>query len=217
MNILKNIKAVIFDVDGLLIDSEPYWYRTTEAFFAKHNKPFHEKIHEHIRGRGLHEIIEYFKKEHGFVGNTETLVAERKAMLYKLLLANVQLMEGAEKIIRHLHKEGMPLAIATSAHEKEIAKQMLSKFGIADMFSVIVCGEDVKKGKLAPDIYLLTAKLLQISPQDCLVFEDAPNGAIAGKAAGMIVYGINKDEYFFNKLKETGADKVFHSLSEVGI
>jgi len=217
MKIPSTIKAVIFDVDGLLVDSEPYWHQTTEAFFKKHKKPFHQSIHSHIRGRGLHDIIEYFKKEHGFVGDTEALVAERKEMLYKLLFKDVVLMEGAEELIKTLYKKGMPLAIATSAHTKDKLELMLNKFGILKMFKFFVSGEDVQKAKPAPDIYLKTAELLKISPEYCLVFEDAPNGVIAGKAAGMTVYGINKEEDLYSKLKEAGADKVFRSLKEVTV
>ena len=217
MKIPRQIKAVIFDVDGLMIDSEPYWYQTTEAFFKKYNKPFHPSIHSHIRGRGLHDIIEYFKKEHGFVGDTDALVAERKEMLYELLLKDVALMEGAEELISKLYKKRMPLAIATSAHTKDKLELMLNKFGIVKMFKFFVSGEDIKKAKPAPDIYLKTAELLHVDPSFCLVFEDAPNGVKAGKAAGMIVYGINKDEDFYSKLIEVGADEVFHSLKEVTV
>jgi HAD superfamily hydrolase (TIGR01509 family) len=210
-----HIRAVIFDVDGLLIDSEPYWRQTTKAFFAKYNKPFHENVHRHIMGMGLREIIEYFKHEHGFIGETEALVKERIEMLYELLLKDVVLMEGVEELIRKLHKKGMPLAIATSAHIKEKTQLMLGKFGLEEMFTVFVSGEDVHKAKPAPDIYLKTADLLAVNPKDCLVLEDAPKGVQAGKAAGMYVIGVNKDERIFNELKEAGADSVCHSLEEV--
>ena len=69
---------MIFDMDGLLIDSEPYWEKTTQAFFAKHNKTLSPAVYEYTLGRGLRDVIEYFKREWGFEGDTDELIAERK-------------------------------------------------------------------------------------------------------------------------------------------
>lgn len=215
MKLPTSIKAVIFDVDGLLIDSEPYWKKTTETFFAKHNKPFKQEVHQYLHGRGLRDTIEYFKREHGFVGDTDELIAKRREMLYEYLLPNVTLMEGAEKLIRSLHKEGLPLAIATSGHTRDRTKLLLQKLGLEDIFSVLVSGDDVTNAKPAPDIFLLAAQLLGVDPRQCLVLEDAPNGVLAGKAAGMVVYGVNKNEEIYFRLKEVKPDKLLHSLLEL--
>jgi HAD superfamily hydrolase (TIGR01509 family) len=217
MNISTYIKTVIFDMDGLLIDSEQYWYQTTETFFTKYNKPFHQSVHMQIRGKSMHDIIAYFKREYGFVGDTEELIAERKRMLYELLLHKVQLMDGASALIQALHHRGIPLAIATAAHKREMAEQMLTKMGVRSLFSVILCGEDVKKNKPAPDIYLQTAKLLHVDPKVCLVLEDTATGVVAGKSAGMTVFGVNSDEAFHEGLKNAGADKILKSLSEIQV
>lgn len=211
------IQAVIFDVDGLLIDSEPYWHKTTEIFFAKHNKPFTTDVHHRIMGLGLREMMEYFKKEHGFTGDIDEMVTERKELVYAMLLKEVKLMDGAEELIRALHKKGYPLAIATSAHTQDKTVLMLGKFGLAELFAFYVSGEDVKKAKPAPDIYLQTAKLLKIAPKNCLVLEDAPNGVIAGKAAGMYVIGVNKDQRIAKGLTAAKADVVVESLQEIQI
>ncbi|HSA83940.1 MAG TPA: HAD family phosphatase [Patescibacteria group bacterium] len=211
------IKAVIFDVDGLLIESEPYWYQTTEAFFEKYNKPFHEDIHKQIRGKSLHDIMEYFKKEYGFVGDTKELIVERKAMLYEVLLDNVALMEGSQVLLHDLHKKGIPMAIATAAHKRDMIEKMLEETGVQSMFSVVLCGEDVAKNKPAPDIYLLAAKQLHVAPKACLVLEDSATGVLAGKSAGMTVYGINGEREFHKGLEEAGADKIFTSLAQIHI
>ncbi len=217
MKIPSHIKAVIFDVDGLLIDSEPYWYQTTETFFDKHNKPFHKSVHMEIRGKGLHDIIEYFKSEHGFEGDTEELIDERKKMLYELLLHKVELMEGANALIHKLNERGFSLAIATAAHKRNMVEQMLTKLEVQSLFSVILCGEDVKKNKPAPDIYLQAAKLLRVDPKVCLVLEDTATGVLAGKSAGMKVFGVNSDKAFHQGLKNAGADTILNSLSEIQV
>lgn len=215
MRIPPDIKAVIFDMDGLLIDSEPYWRQTTEAFFAKHNKVFSEEGHRYIHGRGLRDIIEYFKREWGFEGDTDALIEERKEMLYEFLLKNLSLMDGAESLIHALDKKIIPMAIATSGHSRQRTKEILGALGVEHGFSVLVSGEDVKQAKPSPDIYLKTAELLTVEPKHCLVFEDAPNGVKAGKAAGMFVVGVNSDVAIAKKLQESGADNVLTSLKQV--
>lgn len=161
MKIPKHIKAVIFDMDGLLIDSEPYWRQTTEAYFAKHNKPFSDEVHRHIMGRGLRDIIEYFKSEWGFEGDTDAMIVERKELLYTYLLENLTLMEGAEELIRALHEKSIPLAIATSGHSVEKTKQIVQKFDLEKCFTLFVSGDDVPNAKPSPDIYLKNRKVTQ--------------------------------------------------------
>jgi HAD superfamily hydrolase (TIGR01509 family) len=215
MKIPQHIKAVLFDMDGLLIDSEPYWRRTTEAYFAKYNKPFSDEVHRHIMGRGLRDIIEYFKSEWGFVGDTDAMIVERKEMLYTYLLDNLTLMDGAETLIKALHKKGFLLAVATSGHSVEKTKEIVGTFGLEKCFRVFVSGDDVPNAKPAPDIFLKAAEALAVAPKNCLVFEDAPNGVKAGKAAGMTVYGVNADETIYNKLKRANADYVCSSLLDI--
>lgn len=217
MIIPSYIKAVIFDMDGLMIDSEPFWAKADEVFLEGHEIPYTPEINLHIMGMGQREIIEYYKKEFGLTGETQELIAERKKLLYAFLLADVKLLEGVEVSIKALHKNAIPLAIATTGHTQEKTREILEKVGLETYFSIVVSGEDVKRGKPAPDIYVRTAELLGINTSVCLVFEDAPNGVKAAKAAGMVVYGVNKNEKIFNKLKEAGADEVFRSFKEVAV
>ncbi|HSX08715.1 MAG TPA: HAD family phosphatase [Candidatus Saccharimonadales bacterium] len=215
MNIPSSIKAAIFDMDGLMIDSEPYWAQADKAFFEKYGKPYSSEVNVKIMGMGQREIMEFFKKEYGFIGETGALIKERKKLLYKFLLADVKLMEGIEELIHALYKEEIILAIATSGHTVEKAQEILAKFKLQDYFSLAVSGDDVEKSKPAPDIYLKTAELLYVQPSVCLVFEDAPKGVQAAKAAGMTVFAVNKDPELYQKVKEAGADEVFKSLTEI--
>jgi HAD superfamily hydrolase (TIGR01509 family) len=215
MKKLKNIQAVIFDFDGVIIDSEPYWEKADVLFFSRRGKQFTQTIRRHIYGKGQHDNIKYFKKELGFLESVEELIDERLSLLYEVLLPNMTLMEGAENLITDLHKKGFPLAIATGGHNQKKMKEILQHFGFLSYFSVIITSFDVVNGKPSPEPYVKTAELLKVDPASCLVFEDSVPGVVAGKAAGMTVYGVNKDEEMSQKLKDAGADKVFHSLAEI--
>jgi 16S rRNA pseudouridine516 synthase len=215
MKIPSHIKAVIFDVDGLLIDSEPYWMQADQAFFSLHNKKHTTEIHNKVKGMGQKDIMEQFKIDYGFEGDTAELIAQRKELLYDKLMPEITLMEGAEELINHLKENGYPLAVATGGHSKEKMKELLVILNLEPAFAEIVTADQVEHGKPAPDIFLKAAEHLNTDPSACLVFEDAPNGVLAGKAAGMTVYGVNKDEWWRRELKDSGADQIFTSLLEV--
>lgn len=217
MNIPKNIRAVIFDMDGLLIDSEPYWEKADAELFRRHNKKHTPAINKHIMGMKPKEIVVYFKEAYGFESTKEALLEERLSLLYAILLENLSLMEGAKALLEGLQKRKIPMAIATSGHTREKARLITEKLGIAAFISEIVVGDDVPNGKPAPDIFLRAAALLGADPKTCLAFEDAPNGVASGKAAGMTVCGINKGKAIAEKLKKAGADEVFASLGEISV
>lgn len=208
-------KAVIFDLDGLLIDSEQSWRSATALFFKRHNKIYTDAISEKIMGMGLREITEFFKTTYGFTGDTDALVEERRSLMYESLLKNITLMPGAKKIITYVFLHHIPMAIATSGHTKQKTKEIVELLGIQKYFTAFISGDDFEKAKPAPDMYLAAARILRIIPADCLVFEDAPNGVVAGKAASMEVYAVNKDTSLQEKLLSAGADNVFSSLKEV--
>jgi HAD superfamily hydrolase (TIGR01509 family) len=204
-----------FDVDGLLIDSEPYWIKADADFFSKHKKKHTPEVNNKVRGMGHKEIMERWKKEYGFTGDTEALTAQRKALLYEHLLPEISLMEGAKELIARLKELKYPMAIATSGHGKEKVKDLLDTLTVGDAFTAIITADMVAKSKPAPDIFLKAASSLNLNPLDCLVFEDAPNGVRAGKAAGMTVFAVNSDSSWKQPLQEAGADKIFKSLAEI--
>lgn len=215
MKIPEETRAVIFDLDGLLIDSEPYWEKADAELFKRHQIAYTPEINKQIMGMTPREIVNVYRQKYGFIQTPEELLKERQDLLYGFLLENLQIMEGAKELIEQLKQKGIPMAIATSGHSKEKAAELVTKLGFDGYFKVIVSGNDVTNGKPAPDIYLEVSRQLNVVPMYCLVFEDAPKGVQAGKAATMKVYGVNKDIFLAAKLKEAGADNVFKSLTQV--
>lgn len=217
VKIPENIKAVIFDLDGLLIDSEPYWTESIVLLFKKHKKKFLIKYKRKAHGRGAREAIEVYKNDAGLAGDTDELVAERRSILYEILLPNVLLMTGAAKIVESFQRKGKKLAVASGGYPRKKVIEILRKLQILDFFIVIVSSDEVKKGKPEPDVFLKAAKRLRVIPDECLVFEDAPSGIIAAKRARMRAYGVNSISKILKKLKEAEADEVFSSLSEITV
>jgi beta-phosphoglucomutase-like phosphatase (HAD superfamily) len=217
MKISENIKAVIFDVDGLMIDSEPTWNKTHDLFLEKYNIVIDEKERASLTGIGLKQLISDLHQRFHLEKSADDLLSEYREIFYKNFSASnaSRAIEGVEGVVKYFYENGFHLAIATGGHTESEMQVMLKAFNLLKYFSVIISGDEVNKGKPHPDIFLLTARRFDLDPSRCLVFEDSVNGVLAGKAAGMYVIGVNKDEKVYNQLKEAGADEVFYNISEL--
>jgi HAD superfamily hydrolase (TIGR01509 family) len=217
MSIPSSITTVIFDVDGLLIDSEPSWNKAYERFLQKYHIVYDPAFSKNRRGIGLKDFIKELRETYHLSESTDFLLEDYRKVFYEFFLTpeNAQLLEGAEELVPALAAKEFHLAIATGGHGKEQMQKMLALFKLSEYFSLIVSSDEVARGKPFPDVFLVTAEKLGKTPGECLVLEDAVNGVQAGKAAGMTVYGVNSDETLLSQLKESGADKVFYSLAEI--
>ncbi|OGO03598.1 MAG: hypothetical protein A2Y60_06550 [Chloroflexi bacterium RBG_13_54_9] len=180
------IKAVIFDVDGLLLDSEPIWSLADRELLKRRGIDYHDELKTKIVGKGQVESAQNVKDYYRLPDPIDDLVRERRKLLNDLLKANLWLMPGAKELIDLLVKNNFRLAIASS-QSKEIIDLTIKSFALEGKFSVIVYGDEVEHGKPGPDIFILAAERLATRPEEALVLEDSQNGAIAAKKAGMKV------------------------------
>lgn len=210
------IKAVIFDLDGLLIDSESAWDETYYIFLENHHVVDKPEVSGRMTGMGLREAVELMIDKMGLKGDLESLVSEYREMFYKKFFERKDVFfDGAVGLIKGLEKKGFKLAVATGGHAKEKCSQIIESMGLGKYFDVVVSSDDVRVGKPAPDVYLETVRQLGVQPLNCLVLEDSVNGILAAKDAGMRVYGVNSNKEIRKQLKNAGADRVYCSLSEV--
>jgi len=210
------IKSVIFDMDGLIIDSETNtWPKVLSEFLLSKGIVLTDEAREEARGAGHKETIKIFKEKLGLEGNTNSLITQMRSCFFKTFLQDPVLAVGIKEFLEDLSKKDYILAIATGLGPKNEVINLLLKLDLRKYFKEVVTGDEVTKGKPDPQIYLITAQKLEIKPQDCLVLEDAVNGVLSGKAAGMQVFGVNIDEKIKESLINAGADKVFSSLLEV--
>ena len=147
------IKAVIFDLDGTLIDSEPIWREADFRLAKKYNLPITDEFRKQLTGRGIKECAELIKEEFKLDLSAEIINNERVSFMYESLFNNLKLMPFAQELIQKLKDQGFALSIATAGHEVVTTKKILAKLAIAKYFPIIVSGLDVKHSKPAPDIF----------------------------------------------------------------
>lgn len=219
IDILEGVKAVIFDLDGLLIDSEPVWTESDKAFRKRYNLkiPMPPATARDSHGIGVRDQIRLMQESEGLKGDVDALAEEYRGEFYKHFLTSTRfaLLEGGEALLTVLKEQKMPIAIATGGHTREKVIELLKKFNLQGTFDEVVSSDEVKIGKPAPGVYLFTAKKLNIDPEHCIVLEDSANGVQSGKAAGMKVIGVNSDYALQKRLEEVGADIIAPSLEVI--
>ena len=181
----KMIEAIIFDLDGTLIDSEPCWMEAGREVLKEEGLMLTEKDMEPTEGLNTRDMVMMFYPR--LINKSKSLEEITKKIdnrAEKKILRKGSLQPGAKEMIELLRQYSLPLAIASSTVNRLI-KSFLHNFGLESYFKVICSAESEPFGKPHPGIYLTTAKKLNVSPQRCLVIEDSFQGMLAAKAAGM--------------------------------
>ena len=187
---LTNIDAIIFDIDGTLVDSMHVWTDIDDIFLEKYHLKEPENFHEGMEGKSYSETAQYFLDLFPELPHTkEELEAEWHEMAFEIYTKELQLKKGAYNFILDMHKEGIKLGIATS-NSRDLAEGLLMNTAVLQYFDAVWTSDEAKAGKPAPDVYLKVAESLGVKPERCLVFEDVPNGILAGKNAGMKVCAV---------------------------
>lgn len=203
MNILNGIDAVIFDLDGSMVDSMWMWHEIDVEYLGRYHMAVPEDLQQSIEGFSFSETAEYFKKRFCLPDSVETIKRTWNEMAWDKYVKEVPLKPGVQEFLELCRQKEILLGIATS-NSRELVTAVLDAHGLRDHFSCIMTGCDVGKGKPAPDIYLAVAKSFGADPTRCLVFEDIIPGIMAGKSAGMKVCAV-EDEY---SLDQTAKKKI---------
>lgn len=187
--LLKGKQAVLFDLDGTLVDSMWMWKDIDIAYLGRYGIALPENLQKTIEGMSFTETAVYFKETWNLPRSVEEIKADWIAMSLKKYQEEVTLKPFALPFLRYLRDNGIRTGIATS-NGREMAEGCLRALGVRSLIDVLATGCEVAHGKPAPDIYLYVAEKLETKPQACLVFEDVPAGIAAGRAAGMTVCAV---------------------------
>ncbi|KAA9325887.1 HAD family phosphatase [Hymenobacter busanensis] len=208
------IQTVIFDMDGVLVDTEPLHHDAFFRHFAELGIPMSAEEYATFLGSSTRNVYQQLKQEFGLVGDVETLMLRKRELFGAAFDADTELdlLPGARELVLDLHRAGVPLQLASSASKETIAR-VFTRFGLYPYFDNLVSGEDFPRSKPDPAIFLHAAKLAGVAPQHCLVIEDSANGVTAAKAAGMYCIGYRSEHSEGQDLHH--ADRIVSHLGQL--
>ena len=207
------MKAVIFDMDGVIIDSEPIHFEVDMQTMKDLGCEISVEELEKYVGTTNEYMFTDIKKNYNIRKSVEEIINYNVEMVKnKIIQSNLEPIEGIRELLIDLKNKNIPAAIASSS-PKDFIDVVVSKFELKDYFKYIVSGEEVANGKPAPDVYIETAKKLGLSPKDCTVIEDSKNGVLAAKTAGMKCIGFQNSNSGNQDLSK--ADAIVKSIAEI--
>jgi HAD superfamily hydrolase (TIGR01509 family) len=180
--------AVLWDMDGTLIDSEPYWMKSEGAFARANNSPWSEQDGLNLVGMSLYDSSKIIKEKVGSDLEPEQIIEQLTDEVTAQLKQEILWRPGAKELLMLLRRKKVKTALVTMSMHR-MAKQVVDSIGF-DAFDVIVAGDDVIHGKPHPEAYLKAADLLGVKPEECVAFEDSISGLRSAEAAGTRAVGI---------------------------
>jgi mannitol-1-/sugar-/sorbitol-6-/2-deoxyglucose-6-phosphatase len=207
-------RAVIFDLDGVLADSEPWWNRIDAKLLGEYGVTYHGEYHENVLGVSYRLAVEFYKNAFNISAPVEELMRRRSEIATEFFANRVGLFPSAKTTLKELRQLKLRLAVATSSVSAS-ARPFLERTGIGGLFEVIITGDEVQRGKPHPDIYICAAEKLGVPAAACLVIEDSLSGVAAAKAANMRVAAVPDTRFVDPREYKKEADYVLGSLSEI--
>lgn len=204
--------AIIFDMDGVLVDSETWWCKFEDEFYLQIMPNWNKDDHHLIIGQSIKGVYETLSNKYELKSSWEQFRDKYHEHAGEIYQKQASLMPGVLETLKHFKKNNLPMALASSSFHSWI-EMVVTRFDIKKYFKIIISSEDVgSRGKPAPDIYLYTADKLGVDPAQCLVIEDSTNGVLSAKAAGMTVVGfkpanepeqdVSRADYVITKLSD---------------
>ncbi|PWR10490.1 HAD family hydrolase [Micromonospora acroterricola] len=187
------VDAVVFDLDGVIVDSEPVWEEVRRAYVATHGGVWQPDTQRRLMGMSTGEWAHYLSAELGVARTAEQVADEVVEEMTRRYREHVPLIDGADQVVRRLAGR-WPLGLASSSPTRLIAAA-LAATGLTDAFAATLSTEETERGKPAPDVYLSVARQLGVDPARCAALEDSSNGVRSAAAAGMRVVAVPHGAY----------------------
>jgi HAD superfamily hydrolase (TIGR01509 family) len=209
-----SFRAVIFDLDGVLADSERWWNEIDAKLLAEHGVNYRGEYHRNVLGVNYRLAVEFYKKTFGLSASVEELMRRRGEIATDFFVSRIDVFPSTKTVLQELRQMNLHLAVATSSVSAS-ARPFLARHGLTSFFEAVITGEEVEHGKPHPEIYLRAAEKLGVGADACLVIEDALSGIAAAKAAKMCVAAIPDTRFVDPSEYKKQADYVLSSLKEL--
>ena len=210
------IRAVIFDMDGVLIDSEPFWQESEIDVFGRAGLPLTREMCLQTMGLRVDEVVEYWRRRRPFddapAGTLEDAII---GGVVERILSKGEAREGAAHALEFFRARGLPVALASSSAYRLIGA-VTERLGLAGAFDVVYSAEEEEYGKPHPGVYLTTARKLGVAPAECLAVEDSFNGVLAARAGRMRCVAVPEPAQKLDP-RFAIADVVLDSLADVDV
>jgi len=208
------IKTVIFDMDGVIVDTEPVHHYAYNQHFKQLNIDVSPEMYATFTGNSTKNIFERLKVQYNLSDDVPTLVETKRNLFNEAFDSkeDLYLLDGVEDLIKDLHQKGMQLVLASSSATVTI-NRIFNRFGLHQYFTHIVSGEDFPKSKPHPAIFQQAAFLAKTPVENCIVIEDSTNGILAAKSAG--IYCIGYDSFHSKMQDYSMADRVIRNFDEL--
>jgi len=214
MNRGRSLRAVVFDLDGVLWDGEPLYHRAFELVLAPLGHSLSAEDYGQIVGLSVEECWRWTKERFGLSEPLAALIARYDRAVLELLAGPIVPLPGARELVERLRALGVPLAVASSSRRGWV-EAVLRGLGLDGAFAAVVTASEVARAKPAPDLYLAAARALGLPPSRCVAIEDTAAGVQAARAACMFVVQVRAASYPFPPLPE--ADLVLDSLLDFDV
>ena len=209
---IPTVQAILFDLDGLMVDSEPHSLASWQAVMARRGVTLEPSVLDSILGQRLIETARLFVERYNLSDAPEQLSQEKESYQIAHLNGQVKPMPGLSVLLDDVERRGVRTTVASSG-ARAYVQAVLDEIHLQHQFETLITAEDVTHGKPAPDVFLLAARAVDVPPEQCLVLEDAPSGIQAAKSAGMRCIAI--PHQYTRGLDLSGADWILSSFADV--
>jgi HAD superfamily hydrolase (TIGR01509 family) len=208
------IPGIIFDMDGVIIDSEPLHHRAERALLSQYNISITDEALHAFAGKDATQLLNGFIKQYHLSVDFQVLYRQHQENVERVFHNADIPATPAVELIQKIHRKKMPLALASSSHRRLI-QLVLDRLSLGEFFQVVIGGDEIQRGKPFPDIYIESAKRLKKDPAFCMAIEDSKNGVQSAKDAGCFCVGYVNPNSGNQDLRR--ADKIVHDFTNLNV